>query len=257
VLNIEIKNKDREWVLNEFKKLYQEWVAWQKEVDAIVDKPHDRNKDSDVFADGKDMMLRHDVLQGKTLTFLNNNVKGHGFIYGMSGGHIDRKDLRLKIRVEHRMHDLEVLKACLQFAKPHGSTDLVQQTGFWSLLHPHVVKFAKPRFESGYYADAVESVFKELNDAVKQIYIKLRGVELDGVDLMRKAFTANNPAIVFDDISTESGRAIQLGYMDLFAGSMSGIRNPKAHGNLTITPERACHHLMLASLLFFKLDERL
>ena len=43
--------------------------------------------------------------------------------------------------------------------------------------------------------------------------------------------------------------------MELFAGSIAGIRTPKAHSNVNITPERALHHLTLASLLFFKLEE--
>jgi len=43
--------------------------------------------------------------------------------------------------------------------------------------------------------------------------------------------------------------------MQIFAGSMTGIRNPKAHGNLNITRERGIHLLFLASLLFHKLDE--
>jgi uncharacterized protein (TIGR02391 family) len=259
--NIEITNPNRAWVIGQFEKLYVEWVTWQKEVEAIVDKPYDRNTHSEVFADGEDMMLRHDALQAKTLTFLNNNIKGHGFILGFNGRHVDRTDLRLKIRVKHRLHDLEVLKACLEWAKPYGSLDTAQQlieaSGLWLLLHPRVVELAKPRFESGHYADAVESAFKELNAMVKELYIKSGGDELDGVSLMRKAFTPGNPAIRLDDLSTETGRNIQQGYMDLFAGSMSGIRNPKAHSNLNITPQRACHHLALASLLFFKLEERL
>jgi hypothetical protein len=47
-----------------------------------------------------------------------------------------------------------------------------------------------------------------------------------------------------------------MGYMDIFAGAMTGIRNPKAHENMTITKNRAIHHLFLASLLFNRLDER-
>jgi uncharacterized protein (TIGR02391 family) len=124
------------------------------------------------------------------------------------------------------------------------------------LLHPRVTTLAKPRFDSGHYADAVESVFKELNSIVKELYIKSGGEELDGVPLMRKAFSPSNPVILLDDLKTETGRNIQQGYMDLFAGSISGIRNPKAHNNINISAERAAHHLMLASLLFFKLDER-
>lgn len=123
-------------------------------------------------------------------------------------------------------------------------------------MHPRVVELARPRFEAGHYADAVESVFKELNAHVQSLYKKASGEELDGVSLMRKALTPSGPAIALDDLSTETGRNIQQGYMELFAGSMAGIRNPKAHGNISISPERATHHLMLGSLLFFKLEER-
>jgi len=58
-----------------------------------------------------------------------------------------------------------------------------------------------------------------------------------------------------DNISTKTGRNIQIGYMQLFSGAMTGIRNPKAHNNLTITPERAIHFMFLASLFMYKLDE--
>jgi len=35
-----------------------------------------------------------------------------------------------------------------------------------------------------------------------------------------------------------AGRNIQRGYMQIFAGAMIGIRNPKAHKNITIGRER-------------------
>lgn len=117
VEHIEILNPNRAWVVSEFGKLYAQWQSWQQLADGIVDQPYDRDRESDVFADGKDMMLKHDILQAKTLTFLNNNVRGHGFIRGFNGQHIDRTDLRLRIRVEHRMRDLEILRACLEYAK--------------------------------------------------------------------------------------------------------------------------------------------
>ena len=198
------------------------------------------------------MMLRHDVLQARTLTFLNNNIKGHGFIFGFRGGHVDRRDLRLKIRVKHRLRDLEVLSACLEWAKPQRALDsaqhLIEATGLWLLLHHRVVELAKPRVESGHYADAVESVFKELNAKVKELYLNSGGQELDGVSLMRKAFSPNKPVILLEDLSTETGRNIQQGYMDLFAGSMSGIRNPKAHkhhSGACLPPFNACQSVVL------------
>lgn len=117
VENIEITNPNHAWVMSEFEKLYSEWVSWQAEVAQIVDHSYDRSTYSEVFADGEKNMHRHDILQAKTLTFLNNNIKGHGFIRGFDGTHIDRTDLRLRVRVKHRMHQLDMLKASLEYAK--------------------------------------------------------------------------------------------------------------------------------------------
>lgn len=125
----------------------------------------------------------------------------------------------------------------------------------WQILHPKVVSLAKPRFENGLYADAVESVMKELNGIVRDLHHSLSGQELDGVNLMRNAFSLTG-TIKLNEIETLSGRDTQVGYRDIFAGAMAGIRNPKAHDNVLISRERAIHHLFVASLLFFKLDER-
>ena len=43
--------------------------------------------------------------------------------------------------------------------------------------------------------------------------------------------------------------------MDIFAGAMTRIRNPKAHNNVVIDENRTIHLLYLASLLMYKLDE--
>jgi uncharacterized protein (TIGR02391 family) len=127
---------------------------------------------------------------------------------------------------------------------------------FWSLLHERVVKTAKSRFDAGHYADSVEAALKELNSVMKALVKKATSKELDGADLMHQALSPKSPIVVLDDLNTESGRNQQMGYMEIFAGAMTGIRNPKAHENLTITKERAIHHLFLASLLFNRLDER-
>jgi uncharacterized protein (TIGR02391 family) len=74
---------------------------------------------------------------------------------------------------------------------------------------------------------------------------------------MNRAFSPNAPIVRLADLSTEDGRNIQKGYMQIFAGAMTGIRNPKAHSNVTIDANRAIHHLHLASLLHHVFDERL
>jgi len=126
---------------------------------------------------------------------------------------------------------------------------------FWSLIHPSITGVAKSRFEAGHYADSVETAFKHINENVKVKVKRKTGNELDGSSLMNTAFSPRVPVITLDDLSTESGRNIQQGFMQIFAGAMTGVRNPKAHGVITIDKERATHFLFLASLLMYKLDE--
>lgn len=132
----------------------------------------------------------------------------------------------------------------------------IEETGVWSLLHTKVTKTGKSRFESGHYADSVEAAFKELNAVVKSLYREVKSEELDGPDLMRKAFRLSDPVIILDDRTTSSGQNIQEGYSHIFAGAMQAIRNPKAHANIDISADEAIHLLMFASLLFHRLDSR-
>ena len=128
-------------------------------------------------------------------------------------------------------------------------------SGFWAMLQPALVRLVRKRFEDGHRADAVEAAFKEINARVKRNVLEATGRELDGADLMRQAFSEKNPVLVLADLTTESGRNTQVGYMHVFAGAMQGIRNPTAHGNLDLPKEEAIHLLFLASLLMFKLDQ--
>lgn len=45
-----------------------------------------------------------------------------------------------------------------------------------------------------------------------------------------------------------------LGYMNMFAGAINAIRNPKVHENMTISKDDAIRKLYLASMLMYKLD---
>jgi uncharacterized protein (TIGR02391 family) len=126
---------------------------------------------------------------------------------------------------------------------------------FWSIIHPTIVVVAKSKFEDGYFADAVESALKEVNKRIKDYVKSETGRELDGASLMNHAFSLERPVIILDDLNTDTGQNIQKGYMQIFAGSMTGIRNPKAHDNINIEEARAIHFLFLASLLMYNLDE--
>lgn len=118
-LTLALINPNKKWVVKELDCLIEEWHSWEEEVAKIPVAPRDRMNPmpDDIMADGERNIQRHHVLQEKTLVFLDNNIEGHSFIYGRDGTRIDRTDLRLDIRVKHRVNDLEVLRACIQYAK--------------------------------------------------------------------------------------------------------------------------------------------
>lgn len=128
---------------------------------------------------------------------------------------------------------------------------------FWDLVHPRICALARPRYDAGFFGDAVETSLKEVNDTIKRIYLQETGNEADGAGLMTSAFSPANPTIRLNEQTNETERNIQKGYMQIFAGAMTGIRNPKAHANLNPDSRKTLHLISLASLLMFKIDERI
>lgn len=108
-------------------------------------------------------------------------------------------------------------------------------------------------FADGHYTRAVEAAFKTLIIAVKT-RSNLSDDDYDGHSLMQKAFSVNNPKLKFSGLSRKSEKNVQLGYMELFAGSISGIRNPRAHEvDIADDPQEALELLTLANHLMRKL----
>lgn len=131
------------------------------------------------------------------------------------------------------------------------------ESDVWTLIHPQIMEVSKKRMNDGYYADAVEAACKTVNARVRDIVLDQTGEELDGAKLMQRAFSINNPIIRIASPASISGKDTQQGYMSIFAGVMTGIRNPKAHDNESITKEDALRKLILISLLMFKIDSRI
>lgn len=127
----------------------------------------------------------------------------------------------------------------------------------WALIHPQIAEVSKKRMNDGYYADAVEAACKAINTRVRGFVLDQTGEELDGAGLMKRAFSPVNPIIRIADVDHKSGHDTQQGYMEIFAGVMTGIRNPKAHDNETITKEDALRKLIMISLLMYKIDGRI
>lgn len=126
---------------------------------------------------------------------------------------------------------------------------------FWQYIHPNIYSVSKDRFNNELYADSIEAAFKELNVRVKRLVKKHKDIEYDGADLMRKCFSKQNPILKITSLESESERNVQEGYMEMFAGAMIGIRNPKAHANQSITRDDAVRKLHFASLLMYKVDQ--
>lgn len=149
----------------------------------------------------------------------------------------------------------EILQVLLD-TLPNNDTTRLNQHAFWDLVHPRVRQLARRGFENNLFADAISACMREINTIVKNHVRAIINQELDGAPLMTRAFSVANPIIqLTDDLTTETGRNIQLGYMKIFEGSMIGIRNPKAHQNLYPDENKTIHLLFIASFMFIKLQE--
>lgn len=117
-------------------------------------------------------------------------------------------------------------------------------------LHPEIRRAASALFRDGHYSNAVQDAVKALNGLVR-----LRsGLEVDGVSLMQQAFSPKNPVLAFNNLMDQSDKAEQQGFMNLFCGAVSGLRNPRAHAFIEDDAERALEFIAFVSLLAKLLD---
>lgn len=73
---------------------------------------------------------------------------------------------------------------------------------------------------------------------------------------MTTVFSSNNPLVEFCDRKTTTGQNKQKGYMQMLAGAMSALRNPKAHSNTEkLSEEEAFRRLATASMLMYAIDD--
>ncbi|MDE5818979.1 MAG: TIGR02391 family protein [Lachnospiraceae bacterium] len=127
----------------------------------------------------------------------------------------------------------------------------------WDYIHPKIQKVSKGQYLSGFYADAAENAFKEINARTKRIYANAcpNTPIPDGAAAMTKVYSSNNPIVEFCDRHTESGQNTQLGFMKMAEGAMIALRNPVAHENLNMSQDDAMRQLMFASMIMYKIDE--
>lgn len=108
------------------------------------------------------------------------------------------------------------------------------------------------RFRNRNFTDAVEAAFKCLANAVKE---RSGHYERDGADLMRHVFGSRSPILQLNARESQSEKDEHDGYRDIFAGVMTGIRNPRAHEYaIKDDPTVALELLTLANHLLRRLD---
>ena len=86
-------------------------------------------------------------------------------------------------------------------------------------------KTVKKLYKDGHHARAVEEAYKFVDNIVK----KISGVNESGSKLMQTVFSVGNPVLMLNAGSSTSEQDEQKGYMQIFSGCMTGIRNPRAH----------------------------
>lgn len=138
------------------------------------------------------------------------------------------------------------------------NADLTKKNlGFWNLIHPRITAVSKQLFIDGHKAESVENAFKEINSRTKNIFKQQKPNDQvpDGHKLMTTVFSERNPIVQFCELDSDSGRNTQLGFMMMFSGSISALRNSMAHENIDISTEDAMRQLSFASMLMYKLDD--
>ncbi|MCM1060598.1 MAG: TIGR02391 family protein [Eubacterium sp.] len=133
----------------------------------------------------------------------------------------------------------------------------INNIDYWSLMHPKISEVSKSLYLDGHYANAALDAFIAINERVKGLFQILRPQDKipDGDSAMTTVFSTNSPLVEFCDNSSDTGKNIQKGFMQMLSGAMSALRNPKAHANITLSADDAMRQLMFASMLMFKIDE--
>ena len=126
------------------------------------------------------------------------------------------------------------------------------QIGFEDLLHPAVRQHAYGHYRDGDLRDAVLNAFIAVFDLIR----RKTGIDMDGARLVGEVFSIREPKLILSELDTESGQNDQKGFLDIFKGAYTGIRNPKAHTlDHDLTNETAAQYLVFASLLARRVDE--
>jgi len=105
---------------------------------------------------------------------------------------------------------------------------------------PELLSTTQKLFRNGHWAQSVEKAFKYINNFVKH----RTGLAADGADLMNRALSPKSPLLKLSALETESQCNQQIGYMQIMADAMTGVRNPRAHEHRYLEDPRVALELL-------------
>jgi uncharacterized protein (TIGR02391 family) len=118
-------------------------------------------------------------------------------------------------------------------------------------LHPRIANACSGLYRDRHYREAVLNASIALVNYVKE---KSRKHDLDGSGLMSTVFSANKPIFAMNDLSNQTEKDEQEGFMHLFMGAVLALRNPRAHALFDDSPEMALDYIAFLSMLAKRLD---
>ena len=164
---------------------------------------------------------------------------------------VDFVNTLIALQTEHVMHLTE--ESQTQFSNLFNNLN----------LHPIVKKASEKLFKDGHYAQAIFEACKAL---VKQVRAKSRLTTTSDSDLMGEAFrieytrnplrVTRKPVLCLNTLSSLDEIDEQRGFWQLFMGTWTGIRDPKAHVDIVQKdPYKTLEYLSLISLLAKRTEE--
>ena len=145
-----------------------------------------------------------------------------------------------------------VARAIARLPKPTAPVEAPEDPFDQRNIHPDLPAKIRELFDDGHYPQATEHAFKHLDKKVQ----KHSGISESGFKLMMTAFDGTAPKVKLNALVTTSEKDEQQGYRFMFAGSMQGIRNPRAHEPTIVDdPDICLDHLSFVSLLLRRLEQ--
>lgn len=145
-----------------------------------------------------------------------------------------------------------LLKSASKIAVSSDGAKPPEAVGFEELLHPEIVTSSLAQYRSGQLRDAVLNSVIAVFDMIR----RKTGLTQDGKDLTGQAFGLDRGKLVFSDIESESGKNDQKGFMMIYEGVYTGVRNVKAHTlEHDLDEKKAAQYLVMLSLLASRVDE--